>query len=139
MGKLPEVSINNKDNYAKGFGEKFTSDLMEAMGDLRDSVKVNGNDDANVALTNIKGDLDRGYLRKLQDLKNTRDENRKESGDIKAKRIVEVRAQLKSLGIIEDYSMDAKFQKLRESFDRGKVENLTGLHLGATRDAKGEN
>ena len=100
---------------------------MEAMGELRDSVKVNGNDDTNIALTNIKGDLDRGYLRKLQDLKNTRDENRKESGNIKAKRKREVRAQLESLGFIEDYSMDAKFQNLREAFDMGKLNNLTGL------------
>ena len=40
MGKLPEVSINNKDNYAKGFGENFTLDFMEAMGELRYIVKV---------------------------------------------------------------------------------------------------
>ena len=65
---------------------------MEAMGELRDSVNVNKNEDSNVSLTNIKGALDRGELRKLQELNNTREENRKYSGEIKSKRKVEVRA-----------------------------------------------
>ena len=91
MGNLPKVTIKKRYNYVNGFGDDFTSDFMEAMGDLRDSVKVNKSDDENVALTNIKGYLDRGELRRLQEINKTRDENRKESGDIKAKRKVEAR------------------------------------------------
>ena len=36
---LPKVYSNNRDNYPKGFGDNFTSDFMEAMGELRDNVK----------------------------------------------------------------------------------------------------
>ena len=107
------------------------------MGELRDSVKVNNKNDANFALTKFKVALDRGELRKLQELKKTRDENRKEYGEINSKRKVEVRAQLKSVGISKDNSMDAKFQNLKEYFDRWEMEILEGFHLGAIWDAKG--
>ena len=80
---------------------------------------MNENNDSNIALTNIKVALDRGELRKLQELKKTIDENRKDSSEIKSKRKVEVRAQLESVGITEDNSMENKFQKLKEAFDRG--------------------
>ena len=33
--------------------------------------------------------------------------------------------------------MDAKFQKIKKSFDRGEVESLAGLPLGGMRDVKG--
>ena len=59
---------------------------------LRDSLKVNENEAANVALTKIKGDLNGGDLLKLQKRKNTRKENMKESGEIMSNRKVEVRA-----------------------------------------------
>ena len=121
MDNLPKVPSKNRGNYAKGFGDDFTSDFMEAMGELRDSVKVNANNNANVTLANIKGAINRGKLRKLQWLKNTRHENRKESGDIKFKGTVEVRAQLESVGITEEDSIDTNFQKLKEAFDRGEV------------------
>ena len=94
MDNLPKVPSKNRDNYAKVFEDDFTSDFMEAMGELMDSVKVNDNNNTNFAFTNIKGDLDRVELQKLQDIKKTRDENRKESGEIKSKRTVEVREQL---------------------------------------------
>ena len=119
MDNLPEVPRNNRNNYAKGLGDDFTSYFMEAMGNLRDSLKLDKNENANVNLTNIKGSLDRGELRKLQELNNTKDDNRKESSEIKAKRTVEVRAQLEYVGIIEDNSMDTKFQKIKETFNRG--------------------
>ena len=41
---------------------------------------MNENNNANVALTNIKVALDMGELRKLQNLRKTREENRKKSG-----------------------------------------------------------
>ena len=59
MENLPMVTIKKRDNYTKEFGDGFTLDFMESMGELRDSVKVNENDDANVNITRIKGDLDR--------------------------------------------------------------------------------
>ena len=82
---------------------------------------MNDNNDVNVVLTKIKGALDRGELRKLQEIKKIRDKNRKESVEIKAKSIVEVRAQLESMGITKDNSMDTKFQNLKESSDKGWV------------------
>ena len=130
MDNLPKVPIKNRDNYAKGFKEDFTLDFMEVMGELRDSVKVNENDDNNVSLTNINGALYRGELRKLQDINNTREENIKYPGKIKSNRTVEVREQIESVGITEDNSMDATFQKLKEALYRGEVERLAGLPLG---------
>ena len=41
------------------------------------------------------------------------------------------------MGITENDSIDARFHELKESFDRGEVERLAGLPLGAMRDAKG--
>ena len=82
---------------------------------------MNDNNDVNVVLTKIKGALDRGELRKLQEIKKIRDKNRKESVEIKAKSIVEVRAQLESVGITKDDSMDTKFQNLKEASDKGWV------------------
>ena len=41
---------------------------------------MNENNNANVALTNIKVALDMGELRKLQNLKETKEEKRKNSG-----------------------------------------------------------
>ena len=38
IDNLPKVTRKNMENYAKGFGDKFTSELMEATGDLRESV-----------------------------------------------------------------------------------------------------
>ena len=67
MDNIPKVPRKNRDNDTKGFGDDFTSEFMEAMGELRDSVKENENDDANIPLTNIKGALDRGELRKIQE------------------------------------------------------------------------
>ena len=32
MDNLPKVPSKNRDNYSKGFGNDFTSDVMEAMG-----------------------------------------------------------------------------------------------------------
>ena len=78
MENLHEVASKNRDNYTKGFGDDFNSDFMKAMGELRDSVKVNDNDNANAALIKIKGSLDREELRKLQYIKKTRNKNRKE-------------------------------------------------------------
>ena len=93
MDNLPKVPRKNRDNHANGFGDDFTSEFMEAMGELRESLKVNNNNNAKVALTKIKGALDRGELWELQDINNTRDKNRKESVDIKSKRTVEIREQ----------------------------------------------
>ena len=138
MDNLPEVTRNNRDNYSKGFGDDFTLDFMMAMGELRDSLKVKDNEAANVALTKINGDLNGGDLLKLQKLNKTRKENMKYSGEIKSNRKVEVRAQIESVGISEDDSMDAKFQKLKEALDMGEVEILAGLPLGAMCDAKGD-
>ena len=82
---------------------------------------MNNNNNANVDLTKIKGSLNRGELLKLWYINKTRDKNRKESIDIKSKRTVEVREQLKYVGVAEDDYMGSKFQKLKEAFDRGKV------------------
>ena len=59
MDNLPKVPSKNRENYAKGFGDNFTSNYMEAMGELRDIIKLNKNDDANSALTKIKGAFNR--------------------------------------------------------------------------------
>ena len=109
------------------------------MGESRDSVKVNENNGANAPLIKIKRALNSGELQKIQKTKKTRDKNRKDSSEIKAKKTVEVRAQIKYVGITEDDTMDAKFQKLKLAFDREKVESLSGLPLGAMRDTKGNN
>ena len=72
VDNIPEVPSKNRDNYANGFGDDFTSDFMEAMRELRYSLKLNENDDTNVSLAKIKVALDRGELRKLHGIKKTR-------------------------------------------------------------------
>ena len=62
MDNLPEVPRKKRGNYAKEFRNDFTSDFMEALGELRDTVKVNENNDANIAHTNIKGALNKGEI-----------------------------------------------------------------------------
>ena len=42
------------------------------------------------------------------------------------------------MGITKDDSMDAKFHKLKEAFDKGEVDSLAGLPSGTMRDAKGD-
>ena len=91
MDNLTKVTRNKRDNYSNAFGDNFTSYFMEAMGQIRDSVKVNKNDDANITLTNVKGALNMVDLRQLQGIKKTRDKKRRQYSKIKIKRTVEVR------------------------------------------------